>query len=238
MRRRAVRSRWRRSSRKTACRPAASRPTDSRVCKKRMIAAGQMSRLRLAGLKPERVPVLPGGLAIMAAALQELDVPRINPVGGALRLGVLYDLLGRTISRDSRVATVDSFMERYRIDRPHALRVAAMAKALYLQASPRPDAETARRVEWAAELARNRLLGLAHRLPSARRLHPRERRHAGFLGAGTAPAGDTRTGLSRRAVEDGRRARRCRHCGAGAGAAAGGAVPPRATGHRDTRWCA
>ncbi len=120
--------------------------------KKRMVAAGQMSRLRLAGLKPERVPVLPGGLAIMAAALQELDVPRINPVGGALRLGVLYDLLGRTISRDSRVATVDSFMERYRIDRPHALRVAAMAKALYLQASPRPDAETARRVEWAAEL--------------------------------------------------------------------------------------
>ncbi len=120
--------------------------------RKRMIAARQMSRLRMNGLKPERVPVLPGGLAIMAAALQELDVPRINPVGGALRLGVLYDLLGRTISRDSRVATVDSFMERYRIDRAHALRVAAMAKALYLRASPRPDAETARRVEWAAEL--------------------------------------------------------------------------------------
>ena len=62
-----------------------------------MIGAGRMSRLQLAGVKPERAPVLAGGFAIMAAAIAELDVPRINPVGGALRLGVLYDLLGRTV---------------------------------------------------------------------------------------------------------------------------------------------
>ena len=117
-----------------------------------MVGAGHMARLNLAGIKPERAPVLPGGFAIMAAAMAELEVPRINPVGGALRLGVLYDLLGRTVQRDSRAVTVERFVERYRVDRDHAQRVAAMAKALYLKASPDAGAATAQRVEWAGLL--------------------------------------------------------------------------------------
>jgi exopolyphosphatase/guanosine-5'-triphosphate,3'-diphosphate pyrophosphatase len=118
--------------------------------RKRMIGAGRISRLQLEGVKPERAPVLAGGFAIMAAAVAELGVPRINPVGGALRLGVLYDLLGRTVKRDSRAVTVESISERYHIDRAHAKRVAAMAKALYLKGAPKPDPEAAQRVEWAA----------------------------------------------------------------------------------------
>ena len=120
--------------------------------RKRMIGAGRISRLTLEGVKPERAPVLAGGFAIMAAAMSELDVERISPVGGALRLGVLYDLLGRTVKRDSRAVTVESLSERYHVDKPHAQRVAALAKALYLAASPSPDADNAQRVEWAALL--------------------------------------------------------------------------------------
>ena len=120
--------------------------------RKRMVGAGNMARLSLEGVKPERAPVLPGGFAIMAAAMMELSVTRLNPVGGALRLGALYDLLGRTGQRDSRVATVDRFIERYHVDRVHALRVAAMAKALYLKAAPHPDPAIAQRVEWAGLL--------------------------------------------------------------------------------------
>ncbi|MBA3508270.1 MAG: Ppx/GppA family phosphatase [Betaproteobacteria bacterium] len=118
----------------------------------RMISAGHLSRLSLAGFQPERAPVLPGGLAIMAAALAELRVPRINPVGGALRLGVLYDLLGRTVRSDSRAVAVDRFLERYHVDRPHALRVAAFAEALYTNAAPAPNPEVAQRVHWAGLL--------------------------------------------------------------------------------------
>jgi exopolyphosphatase/guanosine-5'-triphosphate,3'-diphosphate pyrophosphatase len=120
--------------------------------RKRMIGAGHVSRLALAGVKPERAPVLAGGFAIMAAAMAELAVPRINPVGGALRLGVLYDLLGRTVHRDSRTSTVENFMERYHVDRAHAQRVAAMARSLYLSSVRAPDAEAAQRIEWAALL--------------------------------------------------------------------------------------
>jgi len=120
--------------------------------RKRMVGAGHMARLTLNGLKPERAPVLPGGFAIMAAAMAELSVPRLNPVGGALRLGVLYDLLGRTGRRDSRVATAERFVERYHVDRAHAERVADMARALYMKATPRPDPAAAQRLEWAALL--------------------------------------------------------------------------------------
>jgi exopolyphosphatase/guanosine-5'-triphosphate,3'-diphosphate pyrophosphatase len=88
----------------------------------------------------------------MAAALAELGVPRINPVGGALRLGVLYDLLGRTISRDVRTSTVEQFLVRYRIDREHAARVADMAVKLYRKAEPKPPPDATQRLEWAALL--------------------------------------------------------------------------------------
>jgi exopolyphosphatase/guanosine-5'-triphosphate,3'-diphosphate pyrophosphatase len=120
--------------------------------RKRMVGAGHMGRVALDGIKPERAPVLPGGFAIMSAAMAELSVPRINPVGGALRLGVLYDLLGRTGQRDSRQVTVERFLERYHVDRAHALRVGTMARALYLKAAPEPDSGVAQRVEWAGLL--------------------------------------------------------------------------------------
>lgn len=120
--------------------------------RKRMVGAGHVSRLELAALKFERAPVLAAGLAIMAAALAELEVRRINPVGGALRLGVLYDLLGRTIRRDVRVATIEQFMTRYRVDREHALRAAGLAATLFRQARPKADAALAQHVYWAALL--------------------------------------------------------------------------------------
>jgi exopolyphosphatase / guanosine-5'-triphosphate,3'-diphosphate pyrophosphatase len=117
-----------------------------------MVRAGHLGRLRLEGMKPERAPVLAAGLAIMNAALAELDVERIDPVGGALRLGVLYDLLGRSIHHDARAATVEQFVARYRIDRDHAQRVARMAVSLYRTAVPSPDVEELQRLEWAALL--------------------------------------------------------------------------------------
>ena len=120
--------------------------------RKRLILAGDPRRLKLNALKPERAPVLAGGLAIMSAAVAELGVARIDPVGGALRLGVLYDLLGRTIDEDVRKLTVDRFLERYRIERTHASRVASLAASLYRRAVAAPDREQTRLLEWAALL--------------------------------------------------------------------------------------
>ena len=120
--------------------------------KQRMLAARHIARLSLHALKLERAPVLAGGLAIMTAAVAELNIERIDPVGGALRLGVLYDLLGRTIDADIRGVTVARFVDRYAIDRAHAARVATLAAILYRRAIPRATAGDVALLQWAATL--------------------------------------------------------------------------------------
>ena len=120
--------------------------------RRKMLDAGHISHLKLNALKGERAPVLAGGLAIMTAAVAELRIERIDPVGGALRLGVLYDLLGRTIDEDARAATVERFIVRYGIDRARAFRVGSYATALYRRAIPAPDPALAKLVEWAGLL--------------------------------------------------------------------------------------
>jgi len=120
--------------------------------RKRLVRARDPARLELNALKPERVPVLAGGLAIMSAAVAALDIERIDPVGGALRLGVLYDLLGRTIDRDARHLTVERFVDRYRVDRQHATRIAGLARTLFRHAAPRASGEQIQLLHWAALL--------------------------------------------------------------------------------------
>ena len=120
-----------------------------------LIEAGGASRLKLEGLRPDRIPVLPGGLAIMSAVFKEFGLERMVFSEGALRLGVLYDLLGRHHHDDLRETTVNRFMQRYDVDRRQAARVAHTAGALLSQLVPasraaeHPDAQF---MVWAARL--------------------------------------------------------------------------------------
>lgn len=47
--------------------------------------------------------MLAGGLAILCAVFAELGIERMGYTNGALRLGVLYDLIGRFGHHDMRV---------------------------------------------------------------------------------------------------------------------------------------
>ncbi|TXT22527.1 MAG: exopolyphosphatase / guanosine-5'-triphosphate 3'-diphosphate pyrophosphatase, partial [Gallionellaceae bacterium] len=108
-----------------------------------LLKAGNVRRLELPGLKPDRVPVLPGGFAIMNAAFCELGIEQIQPALGALREGVLYDLLGRFHHHDMRDATVQQFMRRYHVDMRQAARVTHLANRLASQllGGPLPGAQ-------------------------------------------------------------------------------------------------
>lgn len=103
-----------------------------------LIRAGHASRMRLDGLRADRLPVLPGGLAIMSAVFNEMDLQHMDFSEGALRLGVLYDQLGRYQHDDMREATVNRFMQRYEVDRRQAARVAQTALSLLQQLAPAP----------------------------------------------------------------------------------------------------
>lgn len=103
-----------------------------------LVKAGTVAGLGLAGLRADRMPVLPGGIAIMSAVFEELGIERMTYSDGALRLGVLYDLLGRFHHHDMRDATVDQFMRRYQVDLRQAERVERTARLILEQLSGRP----------------------------------------------------------------------------------------------------
>ena len=111
---------------------------------------------RIAGLRPSRAPVLPGGLAILSAVFDELGLEAMKVSDGALRHGVLYDLLGRVQHRDMREATVAQYMRRYHIETAQADRVRALALLIYDALSPgaeREDDADRLLLSWAASLA-------------------------------------------------------------------------------------
>lgn len=111
--------------------------------------------MKLQGLRADRTLVLPGGLAIMSAVFKEFGLERMAFSEGALRLGVLYDQLGRYHHEDLREATVKRFMQRYEVDPLQAARVAQTALDLLNQMVPssretgHPDAQF---MVWAAHL--------------------------------------------------------------------------------------
>ena len=111
---------------------------------------------RIAGLRPNRAPVLPGGVAILSAAFDELGLEAMKVSAAALRHGVLYDLLGRVEHRDMREATVAQFMRRYHVDAAQAERVKQLALTIYDALTPgseREDDAERLMLEWAARLA-------------------------------------------------------------------------------------
>jgi len=110
----------------------------------------------IAGLRPNRAPVLPGGVAIMKAVFDELALETMKVSDGALRHGVLYDLLGRVEHRDMREVTVSQFMRRYRIDSAQAERMKQLSLMIYDALTPgieREEDVDRQMLEWAARLA-------------------------------------------------------------------------------------
>ena len=123
--------------------------------RERMIHAGSPEALTLDGLPTDRLPILPAGTAIMSAIFSRLDIPQMHPARGALRLGVLYDLLGRFHQNDMRDTTVRQFMRRYRVDLRQAERVEKSALALLGQLLDQDDPahdNDRRFLRWAAQL--------------------------------------------------------------------------------------
>jgi exopolyphosphatase/guanosine-5'-triphosphate,3'-diphosphate pyrophosphatase len=111
---------------------------------------------RIAGLRPNRAPVLPGGVAILGAAFDELGLESMKVSAAALRHGVLYDLLGRVEHRDMREATVAQFMRRYHVEAAQAERVKQLALTIYDALTPgseREDDADRLMLEWAARVA-------------------------------------------------------------------------------------
>jgi exopolyphosphatase/guanosine-5'-triphosphate,3'-diphosphate pyrophosphatase len=119
-----------------------------------LLAAGDLRKLSIAGLREDRVPVVAGGTAIMSGVFSELSLSRMTVAEGALRDGVLWDLLGRVHHRDIREVTIDQFVRRYHVDQTQSQRVGHLAKALRGGLKDRDDGleSVAIFLDWAVRL--------------------------------------------------------------------------------------
>jgi len=120
-----------------------------------VLRAGDSTRLRLPGLPEERWPVFAGGIAILAEVLSVLNIPQMRVADGALREGLLYDLLGRLTDEDARIRSVRAMQARYHVDTAQAGRVEATVLDFLRQTSlawglTEPEAE--QMLSWAAQL--------------------------------------------------------------------------------------
>jgi exopolyphosphatase / guanosine-5'-triphosphate,3'-diphosphate pyrophosphatase len=106
-------------------------------------------------ISAERAPVFIGGLCVVSGLVEALGIERITPAGGALREGLLYELIGRIQRNDVRTGTVARLQDRYVVDVGHASRVAATAMALLDRVREDWDlgaAEASDLLRWACEL--------------------------------------------------------------------------------------
>ncbi|GAB3468718.1 exopolyphosphatase [Massilia terrae] len=116
-----------------------------------MIGLGSVDAFDLPGIKKERVPVMLGGLTVLAGAMRELGLERIEAVEAGLRLGVLSDLQLRAERHDRRDDAVLACLRRFGADEERAARTATIARELFLRLGADGE-QAARLLAWSAML--------------------------------------------------------------------------------------
>lgn len=103
--------------------------------RKNLLKLNHINQIDLPGLKEDRKSIMPAGLTILLGIFEELGIDSMEYSDGALREGVLYDMVGRFRHEDIRDHSVQVMMARYNVDRAQADRVTQTALHLFRQAA-------------------------------------------------------------------------------------------------------
>ncbi|MCH8499236.1 MAG: exopolyphosphatase [Marinobacter sp.] len=101
--------------------------------RRQLVELGKMERLDALGVRPDRHNIFPAGFAILYAAFESLGIDSLTFADGALREGLLYDLIGRIQHEDVRERTTTALQERFHVDKAHADKVETTALAIFQQ---------------------------------------------------------------------------------------------------------
>jgi exopolyphosphatase / guanosine-5'-triphosphate,3'-diphosphate pyrophosphatase len=124
----------------------------------RLIAAQNVERLRLPGMREDRKAIIGGGVSVMRAVFKLLGIKRMDMASGGLRHGLICDLMGNTESvGDLRVKSVARLASKFNVDTVHGQRVGHVASTLFSQmdssaSDPAAQARLLRKLNWAAQL--------------------------------------------------------------------------------------
>jgi exopolyphosphatase / guanosine-5'-triphosphate,3'-diphosphate pyrophosphatase len=120
-----------------------------------LLDAGDINKVKLVELKDERRPVLAGGFAVLMGIFEGLRIDNMSVSDGALREGLLYDLLGRIAHEDIRDKSIQAMLSRYQVDIAQAQRVEETARACLAQVAQDWDLQSEEHqhmLAWAARL--------------------------------------------------------------------------------------
>jgi exopolyphosphatase/guanosine-5'-triphosphate,3'-diphosphate pyrophosphatase len=122
--------------------------------RERLVRCKRLEKVAMEGLKADRAHVFPAGVAILSAIFEAFDLETMRYADGALREGVLYDMVGRNSPEDSRLKTLEGLVRSYGVDRRQAENVANTALALLDQVRDawNLDDDQARFLAWASRL--------------------------------------------------------------------------------------
>lgn len=124
--------------------------------KDRLLKAQKADNLRLEAVKEDRKPVIGGGLAVLQAVFDLLQIDEMQSAQGALRHGALYDLINREGTQDVRSSMVDWLAQRFGTDKLQTERVSRTAQHLLQAMMPSTTAAERLRhlqkLHWACQL--------------------------------------------------------------------------------------
>ncbi len=99
--------------------------------KEHLIEVKDVQYIELQGVKAHRKAIFPAGVAILLAVMESFNVKAMTYSDGALREGVMYDMLSRFDSNDARDGGVIKLAEKFNVDKKQAKRVAKTARLLF-----------------------------------------------------------------------------------------------------------
>ncbi|MEH0373402.1 guanosine-5'-triphosphate,3'-diphosphate diphosphatase [Vibrio mimicus] len=100
---------------------------------KQAMLADHLEELDIEGLTLERALVFPSGLSILIAIFESLNIEAMTLAGGALREGLVYEMVQDLRQDDIRARTIHCVQTRYQLDNAYAEQVAALASKLLAQ---------------------------------------------------------------------------------------------------------
>lgn len=113
-------------------------PTISLECLNKLAqeccSAWHLDNLKIHGLQDSRKAIFPAGLAILIALFESLNISEMHLAQGALREGILAELLPADINRPR-----DKLLELFNIDREQANRVYRCCQQLLANCTPEPE---------------------------------------------------------------------------------------------------
>ncbi len=95
------------------------------------IGCQSINQLKIPGLLADRQPVFASGLAILIALFESFAINQLQLSSGAIREGLLYEMLPDMRQITIRQRTVKSLTEKFHIDTEHASRVTETVDALF-----------------------------------------------------------------------------------------------------------